>query len=278
MISNSPRLRPVAAQVSLRTYVRQMWARRDFAASLPMEEVRARHQDTLLGNLWHLGNPLLTVGVYYVIFGVILNSSRGIDNFLLRLTIGVFSYNLTSRTILAGATSITSNEGLIRSIQFPRALLPVSVVISHVITFNFEMWMLGGLAVVMGQYPNPRWLALPVFLLIQSGFNLGAAMIVARLNDGFRDVAQIVPFILRLGTYVSGVMFPMDTITKQMGSKAQLFVTLNPFANQIDLYRWSFLGTPISAQTLVISCAWSVFTLLWGFRFFRKAELRYGRG
>ncbi len=84
-------------------------------------------QDTLLGNLWHLGNPLLSVAVYYLIFGVVLGVTRGIDNYILWLSIGVFAFGLTTSTVLGGATSIASNKGLIRSIRFPRALLTVSV-------------------------------------------------------------------------------------------------------------------------------------------------------
>ncbi|MCB1029007.1 MAG: ABC transporter permease [Microthrixaceae bacterium] len=274
----TPPLRPVAAQEPLFAYLRQMWRRRDFATALPMEEVRARHQDTLLGNLWHVGNPLLTVLVYYVIFGVILNASRGVDNYLLWLTIGVFSYNLTSKTVLAGAQAITSNEGLIRAVQFPRALLPVSVTFSHIITFWFELGMLSALSILMGLYPNPRWLAIPVFLVIQSAFNLGAAMIVARLNDGFRDVAQIVPFLFRLGTYASGVMFPLTRIDERVSGPLALIVKLNPFSSYLALYRWSFLGTPLTGFTLGVAGGWAFVALVWGFRFFRRAELRYGRG
>ncbi|MEZ5380456.1 MAG: ABC transporter permease [Microthrixaceae bacterium] len=274
----TPPLRPVAAKEPLFTYLRQMWDRRDFATALPMEEVRARHQDTLLGNLWHITNPLLTVGVYYIIFGVILNASRGVDNYLLWLTVGVFSYNLTSKTVLSGAQAITSNEGLIRAVQFPRALLPVSVAFSHVITFWFELLMLAALSVIMGLYPNPRWLAIPVFLAIHSAFNVGAAMIVARLNDGFRDVAQIVPFLFRLGTYASGVMFPIDKISDRVSGPLLWIAILNPFANFMALYRWSFLDTPITGRTVAICSAWACVTLVWGFRFFRRAELRFGRG
>ncbi len=274
----TPPLRPVAAQQPLPVYLREMWRRRDFATALPMEEVRARHQDTLLGNLWHITNPLLTVLVYYVIFGVILNSSRGIDHYLLWLTVGVFSYNLTSKTVLSGAQAITANEGLIRAVQFPRALLPVSVTFSHIITFWFELSMLAGLSIIMGLYPNPRWLAIPFFLLIHTGFNLGAAMIVARLNDGFRDVAQIVPFLFRLGIYASGVMFPLDKISDRIHGPMLLLVELNPFAAYLSLYRWSFLGLPLTGRQLAVAIGWSVFALGWGFRFFRRAELRYGRG
>lgn len=274
----TPPLRPVAAQEPLFTYLRQMWERRDFATALPMEEVRARHQDTLLGNLWHITNPLLTVGVYYLIFGVILNASRGVDNYLLWLTVGVFSYNLTSKTVLSGAQAITANEGLIRAVQFPRALLPVSVTFSHIITFWFELLMLAALSIVMGLYPNPRWLAIPLFVVIQSGFNLGAAMIVARLNDGFRDVAQIVPFLFRLGVYASGVMFPLDAITSKLHGLPLLLMEINPFASYLALYRWSFLGLPLSGRQFGIAVTWSLVTLIWGFRFFRRAELRFGRG
>ena len=138
--------------------------------------------------------------------------------------------------------------------------------------------MLAALSIVMGLYPNPRWLAIPVFLLIHTGFNLGAAMIVARLNDGFRDVAQIVPFLFRLGIYASGVMFPLDKIADRIHGPMLLLVELNPFAAYLTLYRWSFLGLPLTGHQLAVAIGWSVFALVWGFRFFRRAELRYGRG
>src|SRR4051794_41633506 len=123
-----------------------MWDRRDFVVAMPMEEVRAAHRDTLLGNLWHLGNPLLSTVVYYLVFGVMLGVDRGVDNYILWLMIGVFGFGLTQRSVLGGATSISSNRGLMRAIRFPRALLPVSVVISRVLTFGFELAVLGTVA------------------------------------------------------------------------------------------------------------------------------------
>ena len=103
-------------------------------------------------------------------------------------------------------------------------------------------------------------------------------MIVARLNDGFRDVAQIVPFLFRLGIYASGVMFPLDKIADRIHGPMLLLVELNPFAAYLTLYRWSFLGLQLTGHQLAVAIGWSVFALVWGFRFFRRAELRYGRG
>ena len=88
-----------------------MWSRRDFAVALPYEEVRSTHQDTLLGNLWHLANPMLSVAVYYLVFGVMLNVSRGIDNYILFLMVGIFAFGLTSRCVLGGAVSIAEQPG-----------------------------------------------------------------------------------------------------------------------------------------------------------------------
>ena len=127
-------LRPLNTVMPARQYLAAMWSRRDFAVALPFEEVRATHQDTLLGNLWHLANPMLSVAVYYLVFGVMLDVSRGVDNYILFLMIGVFTFNLTlAIACSAGRPSISSNQGLMRSIRFPRALLPFSVVLSRAV-------------------------------------------------------------------------------------------------------------------------------------------------
>jgi teichoic acid transport system permease protein len=102
-------------------------------------------------NLRHLVNPLLTVAVYYLVFGVFLKANRGIDNYLRRLTVDVFTFGLTTRSILDGATSITANVGLMRAMRFPRALLPVSTVLARLLTFGFELLAIGFGAVVTGQ-------------------------------------------------------------------------------------------------------------------------------
>mgnify|MGYP000965555797 FL=1 len=126
-------------QQSLPSYLRSMWQRRDFALALPVEQVRSAHQSTFLGNLWHLANPMLSALVYYLIFGVILNARGGIDNYVVWLMIGLFAFRFTNNCVLGGAKSISGNHGLMRSIRFPRALLPISVVLSKVITFSFEI-------------------------------------------------------------------------------------------------------------------------------------------
>lgn len=270
---------PLHARLPARRYLADMWARRDFALGLPIEEVRAAHQNTLLGNVWHLANPMLSVAVYYLVFGVMLDVSSSTPNYVLWLMIGVFTFGLTNKCVVGGAASISNNQGLMRSIRFPRALLPVSVIVSKLLTFGFELIVLAAVAVATGESVNARWLALPIVLLVHSALNLGGAFIAARLNDAFRDVEQIIPFIFRLLTYLSGVMFPLDRFVsdERGGSLLKTAISLNPLVAVLDLYRWVFLGTAITGSEVFRLLVVTVVLLVFGFSFFRAAESRYGR-
>lgn len=270
-------LRPIDITLSTRAYLEALWRRRDFAVAMPAESIRAKHQNTFLGNVWHLGNPLLTVGVYLIVFGGLLGADRGIDNYLLWLTVGVFAYRLTSGCVLDGATSIGANQGLMRALKFPRALLPISVVIGEVLTFGFELAAIGVVAIATGEGLHRRVLALPFILLLHTVLNLGGAFIAARLHDAFRDVQQIIPFLFRLLQFLSGVMYPIDRYANSDHPWVHTFIVWNPIVHILELYRWVFLGTPLDPGATVLSAVVSSLVLFFGFRFFVAAEHRYGR-
>lgn len=272
-------LRAMHARLPMGEYLRAMWARRDFVVAMPMEEVRNTHQNTLLGNIWHLGNPLLTVGVYYLVFGVLLSVDRHIDNYILWLMVGVFAFGLTQKTVLGGATAISANQGLMRAIRFPRALLPLSITISRLLTFGFELAVLAVVTLATGEGINLRWLALPAVLALHTALNLGGAFFAARLNDSFRDVQQIIPFVFRLLMYVSGVMFPLETYLEgdRVPDIVRTAINLNPMVAVLELYRWVFLGMAVELDRLAWLIVGTVITLVAGFLFFRGNESRYGR-
>jgi teichoic acid transport system permease protein len=270
-------LEPVRADLPLGRYLSAMWQRRDFAIAMPFEELRVSHQNTFLGNLWHLGNPILSVAVYYLIFAVVLQVTRGIENYILWLTIGVFAFGLTSRTVLGGATAISANGGLMRSIRFPRGLLPVSVTISRLLAFGFELAVIVALALITGEGVSKRWLALPLVLVVHTALNLGGAFIAARLNDAFRDVQQIIPFLFRLLTYMSGVIFPVDRFLSLDNETLRTIIAANPVAHILEFYRWVFLGTEVMPGSVFWTTVVALVTLFGGFAFFRAAEWRYGR-
>ncbi|MGA7271181.1 MAG: ABC transporter permease [Acidimicrobiia bacterium] len=272
-------LTSINAPLSTTRYLAAMWDRREFAIEVPLEQLRSAHKLTLLGNVWHLGNPLLSIAVYYLIFGVIFQVNRGVDHFLLWLTIGVFAFRLTSSTVLGGANAITANAGLIKAMRFPRALLPISVVTSQTLTFLIELGVMAVLVFLSGVGVSRRWLLLPLVLAVHTALNLGGAFISARLNDAFKDVQQIIPFVFRLLQYLSGVMFPIERLISGLGDNkwAATLVSLNPIMRIIELYRWVFLGTALDWGSMARTAGLAALVMWFGFRYFRAAEWRYGR-
>ena len=269
-------LRPIDTTLSTRAYLDAMWRRRDFAVAMPAESLRSKHQNTLLGNLWHLANPMLTVGVYMIVFGGLLGVDRGIDNYLLWLTVGVFTYQLTSASVLGGATAISANQGLMRTLRFPRALLPISVVIGELLAFAFNLAAIGVVAVLTGAGVSQRWLLLPLVLTVHTMLNLGGAFVAARLNDSFRDIQQIIPFVFRLLQFLSGVMYPIERYLDSDHAWLHRLIVWNPIVRILELYRWVFLGTPVDLGALVQCVAVSAVVLIVGFRFFIRVEHQYG--
>lgn len=257
-------------------YLQEVWEKREFAVAVPLGQLRAQHMNTLLGNLWHVLNPLLLMGIYYVLFGVILHTSRGIPHYLAFLAIGVFIFNYTQRSVSAGAGTIFVNEGLIRAIYFPRSVLPISTVIGETIAFAPAVGVMLFISIINGVIPGPTWVLLVPLIAVQALFNLGAAFIVARVGDAYRDFTQILPHFFRILIYMSGAMYSVQSFIHSTFVR-HLF-ELNPMYSFISLARACILGTGTTYGMYISVFGWTASLLIGGFIYFRAAEHTYGRG
>ncbi len=277
------RLTPMTAfsvEMSGFGYLKAMWARQGFVIALPAEQLRASHQNTILGNVWHLANPVLSVLVYFLIFGPVLGIDRGTENYLVWLTIGVFSYRLSQSTIQQCADSLDRNVGLMRSFRFPRAILPVTVSISELMVFGFQMIVVLATLLLSGVSLTSRFLVFPLVVIVHTAFNLGAGFIAARLTDAFADVRELIPFIFRLMLYASGVIFPVERIAERTDSIhpwISVVIENNPITNLLDMYRWAMIGIDVDPAKIIATVVISLLFLVVGFKFFRNVEYRYGR-
>lgn len=288
-----PDLKPLGTTPPLRRYVRDVWDRRQFAWASALGELRSQHMDTTLGNVWHLLNPLLLIGVYYLVFGVILGVDRGLENFIAFLAIGIMSYQWSQRSITSGARSIIGNEGLIRSLQFPRALLPIGTMLKETLSFLPGLVLMVAVVLVTGEGITANWvLTVPVFVL-QVVFCLGASMLMARFADKFRDTVNFLPFIFRLGFYGSGVIFAVDDrfdFFETYPWTIWVFVA-NPFYAQLSLWREALMTTHAVGEVpttwlsssqepflWISATAWALVALIVGLLVFRRGEKEYGRG
>ena len=279
-------LRPLGSTPPLRDYLAELWERRQFALTSAFGDLRAEHMNTALGNLWHLLNPILLIAVYWLIFDVVLNISRGgLENFLGFLTVGILAYQWSQRTIVEGAKTIVRNEGMIRSLQFPRALLPLATLLKHTISFAPSFVLMLVVILATGEGISVAWLiVIPAFVL-QVMFNMGSVLFIARVADRFHDTTNLLPFLFRLAFYGSGVIFAVDTRFSTVFTRewvVWIFIA-NPFYAMLGLWREGLMTTyEITTHEVhwlwVSASVWAVVGLVVGLQFFRAGEKDYGRG
>ena len=255
-------------------YLREVWRRREFAVVVPAQDLRAQNMDTALGQLWHLVNPALLVGVYFFIFGVLLDTRRGVDNFLGFLIVGIVLFHLTQRVVQDAAVCMVRNMGLIRSIQFPRILLPMATVNGQTLAFLPALAVALLAILATGERPSLRWLLVLGVLAAVYLFNLGVALVVARIGASVRDLERLLPHLLRLLFYGSGVIFSVEAfVTSEAWRRA---FALNPVYDLITCARWCLLGTGVDQSVVIGMLAWCAVLPVAGFIAFRSAERRFG--
>jgi teichoic acid transport system permease protein len=272
-------LASISARPGLRAYLSQVWARRHFLVAFSNARMVSLYSRTRLGQLWQLLTPLLNAGVYLLLFGVLLNTSRGVDNFVAFLVIGVFIFNFTQRAVRQGADSVSSNLGLLRALHFPRATLPLAYTLTELQQFFGALVVMTTVVLLTGEPITWSWLLVPVAVALQSVFNAGAALIAARVVAQAPDVNKVLPFFLRTWLYMSGVFYSIQVHADRFPHWLQVVLEVNPGAVYIDLVRTALLSEheplPYSWPLAVV---WAAVALVAGFVFFWRAETRYGRG
>jgi teichoic acid transport system permease protein len=261
---------------SLRTYLREVWAKRDFTTTGSMGDLRAQNMNTLLGGVWHLFNPLLLAAVYYLVFGIIFDAAdiEG-TSYAAFLVIGIFVFTFTQKSMAAGSRTVIANLPLIQSLQFPRAVLPIGAVMTEAMAQVPAIGMMLLLVLLTGEPITFLWPLLLGAVALQAAFNLGLALATARMTFHFRDTQQLLPYFTRLWLYLSGVFYTAERIPA--GWPRTLF-ELNPVHAYIQLSREILLFQAVEGRTWAIASAWSVGMLVGGFFFFRAKEVDYGRG
>ncbi|GAA3378411.1 ABC transporter permease [Streptomyces sannanensis] len=272
------------ARPGLSEYIRQLWGRRHFIIAFSRARLAAQYSQAKLGQLWQVATPLLNAMVYYMIFGLILNSGRGMSKevFLPFLVTGVFVFTFTQSSVMAGVRAISGNLGLVRALHFPRAALPVSFALQQLQQLMYSMVVLVIVAVSFGSYPSLAWLLVIPALTLQFFFNAGLAMVMARLGSKTPDLAQLMPFIMRTWMYASGVMFSIPVMLEDKPAWIAEILQWNPAAVYMDLIRFALIdgygSENLPSHVWAVAAGWAVLVGIGGFVYFWKAEERYGRG
>ncbi len=273
----APGLQRAGARLPVDEYSRRFWERRWFVAAYSSASNAVGYEGNFLGQAWQLLTPLLNIGVYYLVFGLLLGSNRGVPNYIAFLSVGVFIFGFCTTALVNGSRAITGNLGLVRALQFPRAVLPASTTLVALLRLIYSLAVLIPIVLISGEPLTWRWILLAPALALQSFFCLGLAFIVARLGARVPDMAEILPFFARLWMYTSGVMYSVTVFTHGHAAWVTTVMTLNPAYVYLTLARNALLvNNPASLGQWVIGIAWAGVTLVMGYLYFWRGEEEYG--
>jgi teichoic acid transport system permease protein len=255
----------------LRTYIREVWRRREFALELARTKLRAQHFGTVFGMTWLVLNPLM-LGVVYFILVDILRSGAHPPGFFAHLLAGIFAYYLVSDAVRPAARSVTSGGRLILNTAFPRTLLPIASVITSIMRFLPTLVVYAIVHVVSGRPIDFQLLwAIPIFVELVV-FSTGVAMLVAALQVYFRDMAQFLPYLMRIWLYVSPILWYASEVPH--GYKFLLYV--NPLGGMLTAWSEALnQGITPGATWLLLGLGWAVVAFVGGGLFFISREREF---
>jgi teichoic acid transport system permease protein len=273
----APGLQRAGARLPIEEYSRRLWQRRWFVVAYATASNSVGYERSFLGQAWQVLTPLLNIVVYYLIFGLLLHTNRGVPNYIAFLSVGVFLFSFCQASLVAGSRAITGNLGLVRALQFPRAVLPVSTTLVSLLQLIYSLIVLIPILLISGVAPSFRWLQLIPAIALQSLFCLGLAFTVARVGAHIPDTTQLLPFVSRVWMYTSGVMYSVQVFARGQASWVSNLLTLNPGYVFLSLARHALLpGNPVTAQSWLVAAAWAIGTLALGYLYFWRGEEEYG--
>lgn len=268
-------LRPQRSWWDLR--LGELWRYRDLIWLFVWRDFVAYYKQTILGPLWYLIQPILTTVVFTVIFGNIAKlSTDGLPPFLFYLA-GNTVWSYFSACLVNTSNTFTQNAAIFGKVYFPRLAIPVSVIISNIISFGIRFGVFLVFLfyfIISGTSIHPNWwiLMLPVLLLLMAGLGLGLGIIVSSLTTKYRDLQQLVGFSVQLLMYATPVIYPLSTV---QGVGRWLLIA-NPMTPVIEVFRLAFLGTSsLEPIYLLYSAAFMLVVLLIGVLIFNHVEASF---
>lgn len=211
--------------------LRRIWARRETIRYLVSANLKTGHRDKVLGHLWNLLDPLLFMGVYFLVFGVFFRQARGAPGeFLLYLFVGILAWRFLDGTVSQAALCVRGNRGLIHEISFPKAVFPISICFSRMYDYLWGLLVLLIVLIIARNFPTWHVVWVVPLLVLQFAFTLGAGLVIAYLGAFYADTANVVQVGMRLWFYASPIFYQITGPKAIIPEKYLPYYMLNPMA------------------------------------------------
>ena len=253
-----------------RHYWKDLWRHRELLYFLAWRDILVRYKQTVIGVLWALIRPLVTIVVFSVVFGGLAKLPSDGMPYPILVSAAMLPWQFFAGAFSDIGNSLVGNANLISKTYFPRLVIPASTVAVAFVDFLISLAILAGLMVWYGLMPDWRIIMLPILVLVAAAAALGAGLWVAALNVKYRDFRFVIPFIVQIGLFVSPVGFSSNVIPE----KWRFLYAVNPMVGVIDGFRWSLLSAPIHLYWpgFLLSLVLIAILLVGGVAFFRRTE------
>lgn len=224
--------------------IQDLIAARELTGNLVRRDLKVRHRGTFLGMLWSLTTPLLLVGLYSFIFELLIGAPVARDvarpdghevPFAVYFFCGLVIWNFFSSAVTASTGSVVGSGYLLSKVFFPRAILPLSTVLSAGVTFCFEFTVLSATTVVAVGLPNVHLLWLPVVAAVAFGLALGLALLLSAVTVFLRDVAHFIGVLMQVWFWATPIIYSLQYVSERPGLVR--FLELNPMTGVVVSFR-----------------------------------------
>ena len=229
--------------------LKEIWDYRDLLTLFVKRTITVQYKQTILGPLWWIIQPALTVIMYMVVFGGIAGiPTDGIPQPLFYLG-GICMWQYFADCLGKTSNTFVSNAGIFGKVYFPRLIMPLSSVISNLVRFGIQVGLFVIVYVyyaIMGQAPTPNWylLLFPVLLIMLAGLALGFGIVISSMTTKYRDLQVLFSFVVQLWMYATPIVYPLSQVAgkQKFGIDLATVMCLNPVTPIIETFKHGALG------------------------------------
>jgi len=249
---------------------RDLWRYRDLIILFVKRDFVAVYKQTVLGPLWHFIQPLFASSVYFIFGSLAKIPTDELPRILFCLT-GVVLWNYFSACLIKTSNTFIGNASIFGKVYFPRLAIPISVIISNLMSFFIQFLLLIPFLIYYWDniHPNIYILSIPFLVIIIAMMGLGFGVIVSSLTIKYRDLVYLLSFGVQLAMYATSVIYPLSLIPDRF----RLLASLNPLSPILEVFRYALLGKGTFTEfSLIYSVIFSVVVLFIGIVLFNRVE------
>lgn len=261
--------------------LKEIWDYRDLLALFVKRTITVQYKQTILGPLWWIIQPALTVIMYMVVFGGIAGiPTDGVPQPLFYLG-GICMWQYFSSCLTGTSNTFVTNSGIFGKVYFPRLIMPLSTVISNLVRFGIQLGLFIIVYVyyaILGLAPTPNWYLLlaPVLVVMMAGLSLGFGIVISSMTTKYRDLQVLFSFVVQLWMYGTPIVYPLSQVAGKtvLGMDLTTIMCLNPVTPVIETFKYGALsaGEFIGWGWLAYTFIFMIVVLAFGVLIFNKVQ------